>query len=82
MENQGNLVASYSHNDNNIKVWKLGSEGFFESLIKRSAEEYKSVHLRQEVPKEFKYHLKIVWINKKTLKLMHSRSSWAIEVKV
>lgn len=82
IEEDGNLVASFSYKDKVLKVWKLGSEGFFEQLIRRSAEEWKTKMLTQQIPSEFKYHLKLEWINKKKLKLSHTRSKWFIEIKL
>lgn len=47
-DNEGTLIASYSYTDNSIRIWKVGSNGFFGGIIELGGKYIKKI----EVPKK------------------------------
>jgi hypothetical protein len=64
-----------------LKVWKLGGEGFFESLIKRSVQQYKCKKI-DGVPPHFKSDLRMDWVNKNKLQMKHTKSGWKMDIPI
>ncbi len=44
-DKNGKFIASYSGDDSTVKIWKVGSTGFFGSMLGMSSKYYKSYNV-------------------------------------
>jgi WD40 repeat protein len=61
VQDGGQIVASFSRKDKEIKLWKIHSSGFFENILGNSTQLYRSIRVKEEIP--LHAELKLTWIN-------------------
>ena len=78
VQDSGQILASFSRRNRELRFWRIGASGFFENLLRSSTELAKTVKVSEEIPAETE--LKMNWLNDKAIELSAQKVNWKLKL--